>query len=420
MKISVDIFCKTGTGRRGDRATGRQGDRATGRLGDEGRAVLLRLLVSLPPSRLVALSPRRLVALSPRLLVALSPCLLVLFNACGKIGEPLPPIPRSRFNVEELSVEQQGTQLVLSFPFTRTTRTRLQHVDIYRLIESPSAPRGLPVETFSERAHVIHSITADQIPLNNSRVTYNDKLDMNGGQRNSRYRYAVRMVNTAGQAADFSVYAMIEPLFNLSLAPAGLQAKQRETQIEIAWDKPEANVNETTPANVAGYSIYRRAGEAVYRINTEPLREPRFIDRNFQFGANYQYVVRSLSLRPGSASLSEAIESNDSAPLDHAPKDTFPPSPPKPITIASINSLVTLFWPLNAEPDVAGYNIHRAEDENTPSEKWVKLNPELYKTASFRDERVQVGKKYFYQITAVDVFGNESPRSETVSETVAP
>jgi len=408
MKISADTFCKTGTGR--------QGDRATRRRGDEGRSVFLR--------RPVALSPRRLVALSPRLLVSLSPCLLVFFIACGKIGEPLPPIPRSRFNIDELSVEQQGTQLVLSFPFTRTTRTRLQRADIYRLIESPSAPRGLPVEAFSERAHVIHSITADQIPLNNSRITYNDKLDMSGAQRNSRYRYAVRMVNTAGQAADFSNYAMIEPLFNLSLAPAGLQPKQRETQIEITWDRPEANVNETTPANVAGYNIYRRAGEAVYRINTEPLREPRFIDRSFQFGANYQYIVRSLSLRPGSASLSEAIESNDSAPLDHTPKDTFPPAPPKPITIASINSLVSLFWPLSAEPDVAGYNIYRAEDENVspenPLQKWIKLNPELHKTASFRDERVQVGKKYFYQITAVDVFGNESPRSETVSETVAP
>ncbi|MCG3160070.1 MAG: hypothetical protein JMDDDDMK_01103 [Acidobacteria bacterium] len=350
----------------------------------------------------------------------MSPILLVFFTACGKIGDPLPPIPRSRLNVEELSVEQQGTQLILSFPFTRTTRTRLERVDIYRLIEPSSAPMGLPVESYSQQAHVIHSIASGQIPLNNSRITYNDELDLKTGQRNSRYRYAVRMINTAGQAADFSNYAVITPLFNLALPPASLQARQRETQIEIVWDQPTSNVNETAPANVAGYNVYRREGESVSRINPEPLREPSFIDRNFQFGANYQYIVRSLSLPPGVASLNAAIESNDSAPLTHTPKDTFPPAAPKPITIASINSLVSLFWPLNAEPDVAGYNIYRAEDENATPEKWIKLNPELYKTASFRDERVQVGKRYFYQITAVDVYGNESARSETVSETVAP
>ena len=179
-------------------------------------------------------------------------------------------------------------------------------------------------------------------------------------------------------------------------------------------------MNETSPANVVGYNIYRRQEGSFDKVNVDPLLEPRFVDRNFQFGAKYQYVVRSLSFKPGSASLSESIESDDSPSLDHMPKDTFPPTPPKPLTIASINSMVSIFWPLNAEPDVIGYNIYRNEDENAAPDKWVKLNPELHRTASFRDERAQVGKKYFYQITAIDAYGNESARSETVSETVAP
>jgi hypothetical protein len=266
---------------------------------------------------------------------------------------------------------------------------------------------------------VIYSILADDVPLGSSSVVYNDALNGNSGLQNKRYRYAVRMVNTAGQAVDFSNYATIEPLLNLALPPARLKAEQVEKQIEITWDPPAGNMNETSPANVAGYNLYRRQGGSFYKINSEPLLEPRFTDRSFQFGANYQYMARSLSFKPGSASLSESIESEDSLPLDHMPKDTFPPTPPKPITIASINSMVSVFWPLNAEPDVIGYNIYRTEDENAAPEKWVKLNPELHRTASFRDERAQVGKKYFYQITAVDAYGNESARSETVSETVA-
>src|SRR5262249_33036330 len=148
-------------------------------------------------------------------------------------------------------------------------------------------------------------------------------------------------------------------LLNLALPPDGVAAMQAETRIEITWNPPAGNINETAPASVVGYNVYRRQGGAFSKINAEPLREPRFIDRDFQFGAKYQYVVRSLSFKPGSASLSELIESDDSPPFDHTPKDTFPPSPPKPITIASINSIVSLFWPLSAEPDVAGYNIYR-------------------------------------------------------------
>jgi len=329
-------------------------------------------------------------------------------------------VRRAELHIETLSVEQRGGRLDLSFPFTREQRAKLQRIDVYRLVESPDAPAALPEETFSERASVVYSILTDDIPLGGSGVVYSDKLNVKSELQNKRYRYAVRMFDTDGRAARFSNYASIEPLLNLALPPAKLAAKQVEKQVEITWDPPEGNMNETSPANVAGYNIYRRQGGSLTKINVEPLSETRFVDRNFQFGADYQYVVRSLSFKPGSASLSESIESDDSPPLNHTPKDTFPPTPPKPITIASINSMVSLFWPLSAEPDVVGYNVYRTEDETAPPEKWVKLNPELHKTASFRDDRTQVGKKYFYQISAVDAFGNESARSETVSETVAP
>jgi hypothetical protein len=375
MKISVDTFCKK-------------------RRRDKKRSVLLRLLVSL------------------------SPCLLVFFAACGKIGAPLPPERREPLHVEGLGVEQRGAHLILSFPFTREARTKLQRIDVYRLIEPTDTPLGLPIETFSERASVVYSILADDVPGGSSNVVYADALNVKNGGESRRYRYAVLAFHTDGQAANFSNFAVIEPLFNLALPPVRLVAEQAEKQIKITWDPPEGNINETEPAQVAGYNIYRRQGGSFVKINSYPLQEPHFADRDFQFGADYQYVVRSLSFKPGSASLGESVESDDSQLLRHTPKDVFPPAPPTSITIASINSIVSLFWPLSAEPDVVGYNIYRAETENATPEKWVKINPEPHKTASFRDDRAQVDKKYFYQITAVDAYGNESARSETVSETV--
>jgi hypothetical protein len=387
MKISVDTFCKIATGRRGDGTTGRRGG----------------IWFPASPSRLVALSL----------------CLSIFLAACGKIGAPLPPKRSESLRVETLGVEQRGANLILSFPFTREARAKMQRIDVYRLIEPPEAPLGLAKESYSERASVIYSILADDVPLGSSGVVYNDALNVKNDGESKRYRYAVRTFNTDGQATDFSNYAVIEPVLNLALPPARLTAMQVEKQIEITWEPPAGNINETSPAQVAGYNIYRREEGSFNKINTYPVREPRFLDRDFQFGARYQYIVRSLSFKTGSASLNESVESDDSNPLDYTPKDTFPPAPPSSITIASINSIVSLFWPLSAEPDVVGYNIYRAEDENTPPEKWVKVNPELHKTASFRDDHAQVGKKYFYQITAVDAYGNESARSETVSDTVA-
>ena len=349
--------------------------------------------------------------------------LIALVSGCGKIGDPLPPIPRAPLIIDELKVEQQGTNLILSFPLVRTNRSAiLERIDIYRLIESANDPAGLPQESFSSSATLIQSIQGDRIPQKSSTVTFIDPLDLKNTARDRRHRYAIRLVAASGVAADFSNYAMIAPLYELSRPPSNIEFRQTERETLIKWAPPATNENGSSPANVAAYNIFRRAGEngSLVKLNSEPLREPQFSDRNFRFEVNYQYIVRSLSLLPGNAALSSAIESNDSALMNHTPKDSFPPAAPSSVTIASINSIVSIFWPLNSEPDVAGYNIYRSEDDKAPPEKWVRLNPLLHKTASFRDDKVQVGKQYFYQITAVDQFGNESVRSTTVGETVNP
>src|SRR5262245_58411576 len=153
MKTLADTFCKIATGRRGDGAMGRRGE--TG--------------FPEPPCRPVAWSPRRPVVLSLFLSVFLA--------ACGKVGPPEAPLKRESLLVKDLSVEQRGAHLILSFPFTRTPKTKLQRVDVYRLLEPLDAPMGLPIETFSERASVVYSIMADDIPLDRSGVVYNDALN---------------------------------------------------------------------------------------------------------------------------------------------------------------------------------------------------------------------------------------------------
>lgn len=338
---------------------------------------------------------------------------VLLCAACGKIGDPLPPIPKAPLIVSELTATQQGTSIILSFPVAKETRTdKLKRVDIYRLIEPTAAPPGITADDYLTGAAMIASLPEAQLPARTSVITYVDPIDFKVANDQTRYRYAVRLVNLDDRPADLSNYASLTPLSTVAEPPLGLKANVTQTTVEISWQPPAANLNGSAPANVSGYNLYRRVGGQVTKVNAAPLKETRYVEKQFQFGTAYEYSVRALSLPRAGAPLTEIIESNASLPLTITPQDTFPPTAPTSITIASRGGLISLFWPANPEPDVVGYNLYRSEDEKT----WTKITPRPVTTITFSDRQVQIGKRYFYQITAVDNAGNESKHSETVSE----
>ena len=75
---------------------------------------------------------------------------------------------------------------------------------------------------------------------------------------------------------------------------------------------------------------------------------------------------------------------------------------------------IDLTWAPNVEGDLAGYNVFRWVKGVEPK----KLNQQLIQTPSYRDENIEPGQAYFYAVSAVDLRGNESPRSTTANETV--
>lgn len=262
-------------------------------------------------------------------------CLLI-FTACGKVGDPLPPIPKAPLIVNELAATQQGTSILLSFPVAKETRTeKLKRVDIYRLIESDTAPPGITAEDYLTRAALIASLSESQLPTQTSVVSYVDPIDFKVANDRTRYRYAVRLVNLEDRPADLSNYASLTPLSTVAEPPLGLKASITQTQVEITWQPPVANLNGSTPANVSSYNLYRRVGNQFTKVNQAPLKDTRYVEKQFQFGMTYEYVVRALSLPRAGAPASEIIESNESLPLTVTPKDIFPPSAPTSISIAS-------------------------------------------------------------------------------------
>ena len=142
--------------------------------------------------------------------------------------------------------------------------------------------------------------------------------------------------------------------------------------------------------------------------------ESGFADKNFQFGEQYSYFVRAVSLGTGG----NQVESLDSNLISITPRDVYPPSAPISITIAAAPGRLSLFFPANSERDVVGYNLYRSLDMDLAKDKWTRLNGDLLTRTTYQDDKVESNKKYYYYLTAVDSAGNTSPPSEVVSETV--
>ena len=92
------------------------------------------------------------------------------------------------------------------------------------------------------------------------------------------------------------------------------------------------------------------------------------------------------------------------------PKDVFAPAVPAGLTGLYTSGAVELIWTPNLESDLAGYKVYRREAAQQP----VRLNSKLVGSALYRDATATPGRHYFYQITAEDMNGNESPPSPEV------
>jgi len=352
-------------------------------------------------------------------------CLLTFacgFAACGKRRPPLPPVERVPQRTELLSGVQRGNQVVLSWPAPRRNAPdesvqSIRRIDVYRLAEGIRDPLPLTEEEFSARATLIGSVPAEQILRAADTLTYTDELSLT---EPVRLRYAVRYVNAAGQRAAFSNFLLIEPAASVSQPPViSATPEVKESAVVLRWQAPAANVDNTTPANLLGYNVYRTSPSqtqpAQEPLNARPLTATTFADQTFSFGEEYVYVVRAVSLGTGG----EPVESLNSNSVTVRPLDTFAPAAPGKVTAvgSATPPRMNIFFPTNTEKDLAGYNLYRSEDPNLPK-PWTKLNRNLLDRTTYQDEAVQAGKKYFYYVTAVDNAGNESQPSDVGSDTI--
>ncbi|MEK6302841.1 MAG: hypothetical protein AABO41_19190 [Acidobacteriota bacterium] len=351
---------------------------------------------------------------------------LVFGASCGKIG---PPIAPTRFTerTSELTALQRGAAVVVTWPAPSLTqkdssRSYIARADIYRLTEQADEEPVLDLDDYLQSAKVVGFLDRTSLEAQIKllgQVQYTDAINLPQASSKIRLRYAIRYVNNREQPAAFSNTVAVEPAAKVALPPRELTVEASgQDVIALTWKAPEANVDGTQPASLAGYNVYRRranrdAGGDL--LNDDPVTEANFTDTRFAYKTDYVYFVRSLS--QGAAGL---IESADSESFAFTPTDTFAPAAPNPVSIASANGTISLFWPSSPERDLIGYNVYRAASADAPDGEWVKLNDQPVTTVTFRDDRVVIDQTYFYRVTAVDRFNNESAPSKVITETVHP
>lgn len=356
-----------------------------------------------------------------------------LAAGCAAPGEPVARHPTVPAPVTDLTARQSGNSLDLRFtlPARSLDRTALaEHpaIEIYRVRLGPGT---VPDKKAPWR--LAYEIPSEQVDryLAGERVEFHDPLaadDVAGPAGSSiAYKVRTREVETreSGDSNVVSVRAYPPPE-----PPQGVTGTVREKAIEISWTAPPAAPNGQSPRS---YRVYREELEspaqggqqdrrsAANRSSKAPFAqigetaETHFEDRNFEFGRTYVYGVRSVAQYG-----TEAVESDQpqSSMATVTTSDVFPPAAPTGLEAASIPatgqtpSYVELSWAISAEADLAGYHVYRSEDENSPGER---VSTEMLPSPAFRDMSVQSGRRYFYQVTALDRAGNESPRSSATA-----
>jgi hypothetical protein len=203
--------------------------------------------------------------------------------------------------------------------------------------------------------------------------------------------------------------------------PQKISARPAPTGIMLTWETSGSVQSAPNSKTQYAYKLMRRLQDAKDPVLVTQLKadDPAksFIDTGIEWEKSYQYWIVPVTLWQDENRKGE-IEGDNSPVVDVLGHDSFPPANPSGVeavfSAAAPNSFIDITWTANPEPDLAGYNIYR----RTGNEQSVKINSDLVKTPRFPDPQIQPGKKYFYSVTAVDLRGNESGKSEETSETV--
>jgi hypothetical protein len=367
--------------------------------------------------------------------------LCLLLAGCAQTGPPLPPSLELPKPPTDLRARRKGNRVTLTWsgPTLTTDRQSVRYVGptlVCRSLESEITECGNPAAQLPAPSATAPRKRGSRRPAEQKSgsprpapLTCTDTLPANMQSQDpaAEVTYAIEVLNRSARGAGLSNRVHVPAVVTLP-PPGDLAAELTGDGVVLTWTS--AGESQSAPANSASnsssvqhrYRIYRRdessgkdaiAGEV-------PAGEPglaHFTDSSFEWEGTYLYRITAVSIvkRPDSE---VQVEGDDTPPVRVVAHDVFPPNVPAGLQAAYSGEgqkpFIDLIWAPVTNADLAGYNVYRSEANGAA----IKLNSELVKSPSYRDSAVASGKTYTYSVSAVDVRGNESQRSETTSEAV--
>lgn len=347
---------------------------------------------------------------------------VIALAGCGTPGAPSLPSLNLARPVEDLTASRRGNQVDLEWtqPRKNTDRTNVKHNPSTLICRHEGTSLMAKCDVVAEVAPPTPKVPQKekgQAPAGDVRIHYVDKLPSQLGTQDPDgfVMYAVEELNAHGRSAGLSNQVAI-PVVPTIAAPVRVDAVMSAKGVEITWSGP------TPPQPPQGvtylYRIMRRpVGAPAYIVldDIAPSGTGSYLDKTFGWEQKYEYRITTLS-QVRAEGLNAGVEGEDSPAVEIFTRDIYPPAQPGGLqaVYSSVGQkpFIDLTWAPNIESDLAGYNVYRWTEGAQPT----KLNPQPLQTASYRDQTVEPGKTYFYTVTALDLRGNESPRSTPARE----
>jgi hypothetical protein len=343
--------------------------------------------------------------------------------SCGKKGDILPPLIRFPQTALEVQIAQKAEEIILTWrnPIAYEDGSTLSDIDEIEIwvLELDTADDtefpAMQAEEFGQKAKLHATIGKGKIPeylvkdsateglmCYSYRLTGKDFLS-------KAYTFGLR-VKDPKRYSPFSELVFLKPMV-LPLPPTDITAAMNSDRITLEWHPPTKNRDQSTPPNLEGYNIYRsEEGGKPQRLNASLIKSEKYEDEDFVFGQIYRYYVRA-----SATDTSPYLESEDSEAAEILTKDTFPPEPPKDLISVAGQDVLAISWDANTEDDLDGYRVWRRKEGET---EFRLLTPDPIRENAYNDKAVEKGIVYVYAVTALDRDGNESKKSNTISDSI--